>query len=179
MITTMKKTLPLCVKTVAVAENSNPSAAYIKNIFRFCGRENYRVIKYGWPLPKGTVKPVLLLRTRISGIDLKKWAVCVAEWELSKYVQGAAKRITFSLKRNDADFTARNIRITPNGNVAFEIVGFGVIGRVRLRGSDLSKVEAVLAAACAAVGCGIPFAEVLSALNINQPQKFSLALNDV
>ena len=168
-----------CVKAVAVAEKENFSAAYLKNIFRFCGREDYRVVKYGTALPKGTAKPVLLLRTHRNDIDLTKWAVCVVEQELSELVKGAAKRITFSLKRNDADFTARNIRITPNGNAAFEIVGFGVIGRVWLNRGDLSKVEAVLAAACAAVGCGIPFAEVLRTLNLNQSRKYSMALNNV
>ncbi|MFU0833007.1 MAG: DUF4346 domain-containing protein [Oscillospiraceae bacterium] len=167
------------VKAVAVAEKGSSSAALLKNIFRICGHEDYRVVKYGNMLPKGMVKPVLLLCMRMNGIDVKKWAVCVAERELSEYVQGAAKRITFSLKRNDADFTARNIRITPDGNTTFEIVGFGVIGRVRLRGSDLSKVEAVMAAACAAVGCGIPFAEVLSTLNQSQPRKYFPALNNV
>lgn len=167
------------VKVIAVAESGSSSAAYLKDIFRICGCENYRVVKYGTILPKGTAKPVLLLRTRINDIDVNKWAACVAERELSTCVHGAAKRITFSLKRNDADFTARNIRIMPNGKTAFEIVGFGVIGRVRLSGGDLSKVEAVLAAACAAVGCGIPFADVLSSLNHSQPRKCSPTINNV
>ena len=155
------------VRTVAVAEKNGIAAAVLKNIFHFCGRDDYHVIEYGEPLPPDTAKPVLLLCTEMAGIDFAKWAVCIVEQELSKDVVDSAKRITFSLKRNDADFTARNIRATPDGYVAFELVGFGVIGRVRLTGGDIAKVGSVLAAACAAIGCGIPFADVLTVLDQN------------
>lgn len=154
-----------CGKTVAVAEKGGGSAAALSRIFRFCGRDYCRVVEYGEPLPPGAAKSVLLLCGDTGKTEPDGWDVCVAERELSFRAAGAEKVITYSLTRNDADFTARNIRMTPEGNIAFEIVGFGVIGRVRLSGGSLSGVEEVLAAACAAVSAGIPFAEVLKALN--------------
>ncbi|QAT50145.1 hypothetical protein EQM14_10420 [Caproiciproducens sp. NJN-50] len=158
-----------CVKMVAVAERGGGSAAVLSWIFQFCGRDRCRVMEYGKPLPRGAAKSVLLLCGDAAESDPEGWDVCVAERELSFRAAGAAKLITYSLARDDADFTARNIRMTPDGDAAFEIVGFGVIGRVRLNGGSLSDVEEVLAAACAAVGAGIPFAEVLKALNSLRP----------
>lgn len=162
-----------CVKMVAVVEKSGGSAAALNWIFRFCGRDCCRVMEYGKRLPRGAAKSVLLLCGDTEELRLDGWGVCVAERELSFRAAGAAKLITYSLARDDADFTARNIRMTPDGDAAFEIVGFGVIGRVRLRGGNLSDVEDVLAAACAAVGSGVPFAEVLKALNSLKPEESS------
>ena len=82
--------------------------------------------------------------------------------------------ITYALGRDDADCTAHIIRTTPDGHVAFEIVGIGVIGRVRLRGG-LSCVGDALAAAAAAVGAGVPFADVLTALNGDSPEPESFS----
>ena len=72
---------------------------------------------------------------------------------------------TYSSKTDLADFTARNIRFTTAGFVAFEIVGVGIIGRVKLNTRDSGAVDDALAASAAAVATGIPFADVLKALN--------------
>ncbi|MCI1966733.1 MAG: hypothetical protein LKJ17_11485 [Oscillospiraceae bacterium] len=153
------------VKMVAVAEKSGGSASVLNRIFELCGRDHCCVEKYGQPVPPHAAKSVLLLCGDTGEIDWEGWDVCVAEHELSFRAAGTAKLITYSLARDDADFTARNVRTIPGRGIAFEIVGFGVIGRVRLNSGSLSDVEEVLAAACAAVGVGIPFAEVLKALN--------------
>lgn len=155
----------LCIKAVMVAEKDGCAETVLKEIFRFCGRDDYCVVPYGNPMPKQRVKSVLLLCGDIGDEDMSQWGVCVAERELAGRIAGVKKLITYSLARDDADFTARNIRMTPDGDAAFEIVGFGVIGRVRLKGGVISCVGEVLSAACAAVGAGIPFAEVLKALN--------------
>jgi hypothetical protein len=162
-----------CEKTVVVAEKEGGSAVLLSQIFRLCGRDRYRVVKYGKPLPSGAAKSVLLLCGETGEPITAKWDVCVAERELSHRTVNAEKLITYSLTRDDADFTARNIRMTPDGNAAFEIVGFGVIGRVRLKGGGFPDVGRALAAACAAVGAGIPFAEVLTALNGLNPLESS------
>lgn len=168
-----EKASGLCAKMVAVVEKGGGSAAVLNWIFRFCGRDRCRAVDYGEPLPRGAAKSVLLLCEDTENANPDVWDVCVAERELSFRAAGAGKLITYSLARNDADFTARNIRMTPDGDAAFEIVGFGVIGRVRLSGGCLSDVEEILAAACAAVGAGIPFAEVLKALNSLKPAQSS------
>ncbi len=158
----------LCAKGVAVAEKEGRTAAVLKQIFRLCGREHYYVAEYGKAFPPEVVRSVLLLcvdpREKISG-----WPVCVAEWELANLATEAGKLITYSLAKNDANFTARNIRAAPDGTIAFEMVGFGIIGRVRLCDGSPAGVEESLAAACAAVGAGIPFAEILQALNQLSP----------
>ena len=154
----------LNAKTVVVYEKGGDSASELGRIFRLCGRGCFRVLEYNAPLPRDTGKPVLLLCGDAGELNPDDWSVCVAEREISFRAGKDLKLITYSLGRDDADFTARNMRKTPDGGTAFEIVGFGVIGRVRLKGG-LSDVEPLLAAACAAVGAGIPFAEVLKALN--------------
>ncbi|WP_411676275.1 hypothetical protein [Caproicibacter sp.] len=160
-----------CTKAVAIVEKDGRAAALLKKIFLHCGRGHNLVVEYGDPLPPVATKSVLLLCGDTAEFDPRDWAVCVVERELSDRAVGAARTITFSMVRNEADFTARDVRTIANGDVAFEIVGFGVIGRVRLPGGDLSEVSGALAAACAAVGAGIPFADVLTALNQRELQE--------
>ena len=152
-----------CDKIVSVIEKDGRAAAALREIFALCGRSNCRVSSYGAPLPP-RARPVLLVCGDCGGLDVSGYSVCVAERELSDRV-ASPSLITYSTGRDDADFTARNIRRLPDGRAAFEIVGIGVIGRVRLRNGDLTAVAPSLAAAAAAVGAGIPFAEVLRALN--------------
>lgn len=157
-----------CAKAVAVAEKEGRTAAVLKRIFLLCGRKHYCVAEYGKPFPQDVVRSVLLLCVD-PGEKIGNWPVCVAERELAGLAAGAERLLTYSLAGSDADFTARNIRATPDGTIAFEIVGFGIIGRVRLFGGNPAGVEESLAAACAAVGAGIPLAEILQALNQLSP----------
>lgn len=161
-------------RVVSVVEKNGGASAALRRIFRFCGRKNCCVRSEGEAVPPDDGKAVLLICGDGGRLDPGQWAVCVAERELSGRAAGARRLITYSLGRDDADFTARNIRETPDGRVAFEIVGIGVIGRVRLRG-DLSCVGDALAAAAAAVGAGVPFADVLTALNGDPPEPESFA----
>lgn len=69
------------------------------------------------------------------------------------------------MTEDGADFTVRNIRTARDGSVAFEMVGIGIIGRVRLRSEDPVDAVSALAAFAAAVGAGVPFADALEALN--------------
>ena len=71
---------------------------------------------------------------------------------------------TYSLEEDGADYTARNLRTTPEGFTAFEIVGTGCIGRARLRHLPAGGQSVILQAVGAAVACGVPFADALSAL---------------
>ena len=160
-------------RVVSVVEKSGGASAALRRIFRFCGRENCRVQPEGEEVPPDG-RAVLLICGDGGRLDPGQWAVCVAERELSDRAAGARRLITYSLGRDDADFTAHNIRTTPDGHVAFEIVGIGVIGRVRLRGG-LSCVGDALAAAAAAVGAGVPFADVLTALNGDSPEPESFS----
>lgn len=158
-----------CEKIVSVVEKDGSATAALRRIFRLCGRENCRVAERGAPVPLRAGKAVLLVCGDCGAVDASKWPVCVAERDLSDRITGSRRMITYSLGRDDADFTARNVRRMPGGRVTFEIVGIGVIGRVRLADGDPASVGGALAAAAAAVGAGIPFAEVLSALSGEGP----------
>lgn len=153
-----------CARVVSVVEKDGRAAKILGGIFLLCGRKNCRVVPYGGPVPPNAARPVLLVCGDRGDLDASGYSVCVAERELSDRI-AAPRLITYSTGRNDADFTARNIRRLPDGRAAFEIVGIGVIGRVRLADGDLSAVAPSLAAAAAAVGAGVPFAEALRALN--------------
>lgn len=72
--------------------------------------------------------------------------------------------VTYSSGNDEADYTARNIRGRADG-VDFELVGTGVIGRVRLGiPGDFSVYNALAAASCA-LTLGMPFAKVVDALS--------------
>lgn len=73
------------------------------------------------------------------------------------------KTVTFSAKSDAADYTARNIRQRPDG-VDFELVGIGVIGRVRLAVPGRFSVYNALGAAACALTLGLPFQPVVDAL---------------
>ncbi|CAB1250278.1 conserved protein of unknown function [Ruminococcaceae bacterium BL-6] len=111
-----------------------------------------------------TVPFVLSVEREWPGFRTEKFARCVIDSAFSGDRRSipAEKLVTYSAESDSADFTARNIRKTDEG-VVFEIVGVGVIGRVRL--ADEKQIEPCLIAACAAVSCGIPFADVLGSLN--------------
>ena len=70
---------------------------------------------------------------------------------------------TFSTQDNSADFVAHNIQSRPDG-VDFELVGTGLIGRVRLCTPGRFSVYNAMGAAVCAVALGIPFDTVIAAL---------------
>lgn len=75
----------------------------------------------------------------------------------------SCRTVTFSTKSDAADYTARNIRQRPDG-VDFELVGTGVIGRVRLAVPGRFSVYNALGAAACALTLGLPFQPVVDAL---------------
>lgn len=71
---------------------------------------------------------------------------------------------TYSVKDDAADYTAREIRQRPDG-VEFQLVGIGVIGRVKLGIPGLFSVYNAMAAAVCALRLGLPFEQVTQALS--------------
>ena len=159
-------------KLIAVCDKSGNTTSILKKILKFCNRENYVVSSTEKPAHENIQPAVLLL----SDVDKKTFSdefpVCVCDYAFSAVREiSCLQPLTYSSKSDEADFTAKNIRITESGHLAFEIIGVGVIGRVRLNIKDKSQqgyeeiVSNALGAASAAISCGIPFAEVLNALN--------------
>ncbi len=74
----------------------------------------------------------------------------------------SCKVITYSAKDNSADFVAKNIELKADG-IKYELLGDGVIGRIRCGIPGTFTVYNSLAAACAAVASGVPFEHVVNA----------------
>ena len=153
-------------KLIAVSDKKGHTIAVLNNILSCCERGSYCVAPAGEPLPPNITPAVLLLCDEEKIADAELFSACVACYEFAALPELAALHpLTYSIKSDCADFTARNIRQTPDGFIAFEIVGVGVIGRVKLAVHTEESVQVLLAAASALVACGIPFAEVLNVLN--------------
>jgi hypothetical protein len=154
------------VKLIAVCDKSGYTTVVLKNILTLCGRSSYRVAPAGEPIGQ-EVQPAVLLFCDAEKVDYaERFSSCVAGYEIAGLPElEGLHPLTYSIASDSADFTARNIRRTADGFAAFEIVGVGVIGRVKLAAGCEKSVSTALAAAAAAIACGIPFAEVLEALN--------------
>jgi len=72
--------------------------------------------------------------------------------------------VTYSAYKDEADYTAKNIRPKPDG-VDFELVGTGAIGRIRLPIPGMFSVYNALAAAAGALSLGIQFDKVTESLS--------------
>mgnify|MGYP000912383776 FL=1 len=159
-------------KLIAVCDKNGNTTSMLKKILKFCNRENYVISSTDKPTHENIQPAVLLLSDVDNRIFSNEFSVCVSDYAFSAVREiSDLQPITYSSRSDEADFTAKNIRITENGYLAFEIIGVGVIGRVRLNIKDKSQqgceeiVSNALGAASAAISCGIPFAEVLDALN--------------
>lgn len=155
-------------KIIVVAGRDSREALYLKRILLFGGKTNITVTDSEGAFPGGLQATVLLMADRSESVSYAgRCAVCVMEYSLAQNPQmsGLKNTVTYSVDKNGADFTARNIRLTQDGLAAFEIVGVGIIGRVRLKTGDTAAVPPALAASTAAIAAGVPFAEVLEALN--------------
>ena len=71
--------------------------------------------------------------------------------------------VTFSVKTDASDFTAKNIRLKTSG-AEYELVGKSAIGRVRLSVPGIFSIYNSMGAAVCAVELGIPFDCVLEAI---------------
>lgn len=154
------------IKQIVVSDENGHIISVLKNILALSGRDNYVVAAVGEPIQPNT-QPVVLLLCNSKQVECaKNFPVCVVDYDLAAQPSLAGlKLLTYSTTSDSADFTARNIRRTPEGFIAFEMIGVGVIGRVKLGTGGGESINCVLAAAAAAIACGIPFAEVLDALN--------------
>lgn len=153
-------------KLIAVCDKTGHTTQVLKKMLHFCGRDSIRVLPASAPADPALYPAVLLFCDAVKIPDADRFSACVANYNIAARpeLQGL-NPVTFSVESDSADFTARNIRRTQDDCTAFEIVGVGVIGRVRLAGDSTRYVETVLAAAAAAISAGIAFAEVLEALN--------------
>ncbi len=70
----------------------------------------------------------------------------------------------YSINSNEADLIAKNINPQDDKTV-FELLGTGVIGRVKLSKSSQLSVELVLAVSSTLIAMGVPLAVVLNVIN--------------
>jgi len=71
---------------------------------------------------------------------------------------------TYSAVSNESTYTAKNINYRPDG-VDYEMVGFGLIGRMKLKTAGKFSVYNSLAAAVCAKELGLPLNEITDALS--------------
>lgn len=154
-------------KIIAVSNGAERETYLLKKILRNSGRGDvFAVVPAVEAMERGMKTLVLLAAEPLGFQDPSLFSVCVTRFQPEwRKPEGFRNVVTYSTEWNGADFTARNIRTLPDGVTAFEIVGVGIIGRVRLAPDCSGDVEAAIAAAAAATAAGIPFAEILSALN--------------
>ena len=143
-----------------VVENQK-IAELLNRLLQDCGRDTLRAVPPGQESAQG-----LLLADCAEVLRLARdFPACLAANPLRQDARLAGKKLTtYSLQNDAADYTARGLHTTAEGYTAFEIVGVGCIGRVRLRRPPRGEEETILAAASAAVVCGAPFAQVLASL---------------
>jgi len=75
----------------------------------------------------------------------------------------SAAPVTYSLSSNNADYTAKNLSLRADG-VSYELVGRGIIGRVKFGMPCAFSFYNSLAAACTALELGLELPQVLRAL---------------
>jgi len=71
--------------------------------------------------------------------------------------------VTYAVKRNEADYVAKNVRPRPAG-MDFELVGTGEIARVRLAMPGMFSVYNAMATAACALALGVSFEQTIEAL---------------
>lgn len=148
-------------------------AQLLAGVFSACGREDLRAVAPD----ECAGEPVLLVAHCAALLaHAGRYRRVLAPYALRQQAlqTGTAALTTYSLDSDAADYTARNLRRTPEGFIAFEIVGVGCIGRIRLQGRlpvppgapllPREEQEDILAAVAAAVSCGVSFADALDAM---------------
>lgn len=96
---------------------------------------------------------------------LKNFKNVVLPYSLYGRIKENKENILFySLDNNEADLIAKNIN-PQKDRVVFELLGTGVIGRVKLSRTSGFSVELVLAVSSALIAMGVPLASVLGVMN--------------
>ena len=104
--------------------------------------------------------------TQKSAEYAENFACCVIDYDCGfREKLSNCKILTYSMDSDSADFTVRNLRQAPDNGFVFEVVGVGLIGRIRVLDGSRETVKRLLVSAAAALVCGVPFAGVLDALN--------------
>ena len=94
-----------------------------------------------------------------------RFQICVSDRGSADLPEETCHHTTYSLGDDRADFVAKNLRHFQGRGETFDLVGLGIIGRIRLAAGDERTLRATLIAASAALSCGISFADVLEVLN--------------
>lgn len=148
------------MRSIAAAEEK--TRTLISALCEACGRADLKAVaphrEMGAPLLLIVDRPALLAYT-------DAFPKVLAEYSLRAALPLSTCAVTtYSLEEDGADYTARNLRVTPEGFTAFEIVGTGCIGRVRLRHLPAGGQSVILQAVGAVAACGVPFADALNTL---------------
>jgi len=77
------------------------------------------------------------------------------------------RRVTFSSKKDEADYTAKNLQLKSTG-AEYELVGSGIIGRVHFGVPGLFSVYNSMGAAVCATELGFPFQKVIETLAMSK-----------
>lgn len=180
-----------------VGEGGRQTASVIERTLRCCGYEVLRLLdpqEKAATLPEKTpgvpgyvvacfsekvkeealqgLEPLILLLMGEAlppdGI-LAAFPCVVMEYGVQKSLPGGERRcFTFSLQNDEADYTAHDVRQFGEETI-FEMLGAGVIGRIRLRLPKELTVRQLLAGAAAVLSAGAPFARVLECVNTLEP----------
>lgn len=86
------------------------------------------------------------------------------EYCLKKYGEDVRNILTYSSENYDADVTYRNKGISPDGAAVFDVIGTGILSRVRLENSVFS-IDEVLVCTAVLIATGIPIASILGYFN--------------
>lgn len=96
---------------------------------------------------------------------IEKFNNIILPYSFSENLSIKEKNVLFySINSNEADLIAKNINPQDDKTV-FELLGTGVIGRVKLSKSSQLSVELVLAVSSTLVAMGVPLAVVLNVIN--------------
>lgn len=148
------------MRSIVAAEER--TRVLISALCEACGRTELKAVaphrETGAPLLLIVDRPALLVHADAFPKILVEYSLCAA------LPLSTCAVTTYSLEEDSADYTARNLRVTPEGFTAFEIVGTGCIGRVRLQHLPAGGQSVILQAVGAVVACGVPFAVALSTL---------------
>lgn len=168
-------------KLILVAcKNSERISDIISNILNFCcyntciddfsENTDFVITNYSenFTIPNDTIANTVIFDGSLSlsdGVIMKfRNKATSYEYCLKKYGEDVRNILTYSSENYDADVTYRNKSITPDGEIVFDIIGTGILSRVRLNNSVFSLDE-VLVCTAALIATGIPIASILGYFN--------------
>lgn len=105
------------------------------------------------------------LEAKLKLFKMAKKAIVNIDDEYSKKVIDFCKCpvITYSTEKNEADYTAKDIRFSPD-SVSYQLVATGNIGKVKITTPGIFSVYNSMSAGIVGICIGIPFSDVVSGL---------------